>query len=740
MRNSSWEKLYIQLVRQVIAHYRVVLLTNLLNSLILIYILRKEVVQARLFAWFMVLVVLVIARTIHARRSLSTIASYSDAVHNGRIYIVGLTLTGMTWGTVSLFLFPEHSLPHQLFISFVVGGMIVGASVTSAALDHAFLFFSVPALLPLILRFFSAGTEITNTMGLMLLIFLFSILIISRKIRFGILLTIESNLEKEKEIESRKKVEEELRKHQDNLENTITERTKELTLINGELVHQIQERKYTERKYQDIFHATNDALIILDASTRRISEVNQPMLDMYGYSLGEVSTFTFEDLGEGTSPYSRAEAIDHFSAAIRIGPQVFEWRAKGKRRQVFWVEVALQYSEFENGQYVIAVVRNIEARKKEEENLLKVKKLESVGLLAGGIAHDFNNILMAITGNINLALSSGNINFEVRKALEEAEKASVRARDLTLQLLTFSKGGEPIKKTSSLREIIKDSADLVLRGRKSSCSFAIPDDLYLVDIDKGQIGQVIQNIIVNADQAMPEGGLIRVTCENVIPQKGSESSGKTDRQVKVRFSDNGIGIPARNIDKIFDPFFSTREGGSGLGLAVCQSIINKHGGRISVDSVPGRGSTFTILLPASQQQDEINKSGGPHGFEGRHRILVMDDEEMVCNITRAMLLKMGLDVTLAKDGAEAIQLYKDSLEYDNPFDLVIMDLTIPGGMGGREAVGRLLDLDSKARVIVASGYSNDPVMARYSEFGFCGAIEKPYVYGELEHLIATLLA
>lgn len=741
MESSNYEKRYIRLLRQANSHYLVTFFANLLNSFILAYILADIVPHSRLITWLVALVAIVIPRAVYTHYA--QFDTYSHARKTGHFYFFGLTLTGMIWGMVSLFLFPEGSLPHQTFIAFVVGGMVVGASVTSAAFKNAFLFFGIPALLPLVIRFFAIGTEITNAMGVMLIVLFFCSVVISRKIHAAIIQTIESSLETEKEIEIRKNAENELRKHQETLEDTITNRTKELYDANIKLAQQIQERKLTERKYQDIFNSTNDAMLIHKASTGKILEVNQAMLEMYGYTREEASTLEFEDLSEGTFPYSRLELAEKFRAAVESGPQIFEWRAKGKNRALFWVEVALKYSEFENGQYIIAVVRNIETRKRDEENQLKVKKLESIGLLAGGIAHDFNNILTAITGNINLALFDRSISSETQKILNEAEKASIRAKDLTQQLLTFSKGGEPIKKTSSLRDVIQDSANFVLHGGKSSCNFHIPDDLYLVDIDQGQISQVVQNIVLNADQAMPNGGSILIACENIVlADSPIKTSGFKSKHVKVKISDSGNGIPARYVDKIFDPYFSTKSKGSGLGLTICQSIINKHNGSISVSSMPGEGSTFTILLPASSQQDmtKTDIKELPTLVTGHYKILVMDDEEQLRTIIKLMLTRMGFDVVLAKDGVEALQLYTDSLHSQAPIDLIIMDLTVPGGMGGKEAARKILEVNSDAKIIVASGYFNDPVMARYKEFGFCAAVEKPYSFQDIKKTIASLLA
>ena len=387
---------------------------------------------------------------------------------------------------------------------------------------------------------------------------------------------------------------------------------------------------------------------------------------------------------------------------------------------------------------VVLVFRDITEKLRTEQELIKVKKLESIGVLAGGIAHDFNNILVAILGNIDLSLRDSNLTDGTQKLLMEAVKASYQARDLTQQLLTFAKGGEPIKKAASLVDVVKDSANFVLRGAKVACRYFFPDDLWFVDIDKGQISQVVQNIILNASNAMPGGGVIEVACENVSSTSSMNIALPTSgSHVKMSIKDSGVGIPANVLDRVFDPYFSTKQQGSGLGLAISHSIISKHGGHIAVQSTPGVGTTFTVYLPASAQNSEpVKKTEEADAHTRKSRILVMDDEEMVRNILQGMLYRTGHEVLLAKDGIEAVRAYREAMENDAPIDLIIMDLTIPGGMGGKEAVEKILALNPEAKVVVSSGYSNDPVMANFKDYGFCSAIAKPYQLSELTKVIS----
>jgi len=387
------------------------------------------------------------------------------------------------------------------------------------------------------------------------------------------------------------------------------------------------------------------------------------------------------------------------------------------------------------------LIVDISERKQMEEELFKVRKLESVAVLAGGIAHDFNNILAAILGNISLALTTVDPKDEIYELLEESEKASLRAKGLTQQLLTFTKGGEPVKKIAAINEVVRDSANFVLRGSNVRCNCVFSKNLSPVEIDPGQISQVIQNIVLNASLAMPTGGIIEIDCINYLCGAGDEILVKPGNYIKIAIKDNGVGIPKDLLGNIFDPYFTTKQKGSGLGLAITHSIISKHGGYITVDSELGQGTTFTIYLPASQgrpepkQKDVIVPTETAHG-----RIMIMDDEEMIRNLVHKMLSRRGFEVVSAEDGEKAIQLYQEATENGRPIDLIIMDLTIPGGMGGKEAIKEIHKIDPEAKVIVSSGYSNDSVMANFGEYGFCGAMVKPFQIRELMEIVGKAVS
>ncbi len=388
---------------------------------------------------------------------------------------------------------------------------------------------------------------------------------------------------------------------------------------------------------------------------------------------------------------------------------------------------------------IILVFRDITERVEMEEEIVKAHKLESVGILAGGIAHDFNNILTAILGNISLAKMYADPNDTIYKKLEDTEKASHRAKNLTKQLLTFSRGGEPIKKVVSLAEIIRDSSLFALTGSNCRCEFKLAPDLWTVEADDGQVSQVIHNLIINACQAMPHGGTIQVYADNVAVTEKDGMLLDPGNFIRVSVNDCGTGISKRALPRIFDPYFTTKENGSGLGLASAYSIIKKHDGCINVESEQGVGSSFQIYLPSTNKIKQKNEHLPQELNRGCGRVLVMDDEVIVREVTGTMLASLGYEVEYAAEGEQALRMYQERMNSDRRFDAVIMDLTVPGGMGGKEAIRQLLEIDPGARAIVASGYANDPIMANHADYGFLAVLSKPFNIEYLAQALDNLL-
>jgi PAS domain S-box-containing protein len=388
---------------------------------------------------------------------------------------------------------------------------------------------------------------------------------------------------------------------------------------------------------------------------------------------------------------------------------------------------------------LVGVMIDITDRKKSEIERSRLSKLESLATLAGGIAHDFNNILTAIMGNISLAIIDLRQNEPIWSILNDAEKACIQAQTLARQLLTFAKGGAPIKELISLAIKVTETALFVSRGSNVKCKFDFPEDLWGVQADPGQINQVFQNLIINAIQAMPTGGTIQVRGENLEVRQGSNLPLDPGNYVKTSVQDQGIGIPAEYLPRIYDPYFSTKQKGSGLGLATVYSIVTNHQGHIAVESVLGVGTTVHVYLPATPQRPIEPAPEKTKVVTGQGKVLVMDDEDIVRQTLSKMLAYLGYEVTFARDGDDAIGQFIQARELGEAFDAVILDLTVPGGMGGKAAIEKLLRIDPQTKAIVSSGYSDDPIMANFAAYGFSGVIAKPYKVAELSAVLNSVL-
>jgi PAS domain S-box-containing protein len=382
----------------------------------------------------------------------------------------------------------------------------------------------------------------------------------------------------------------------------------------------------------------------------------------------------------------------------------------------------------------------VAANELQEQERLRMAKMETIGMLAGGIAHDFNNLLTGIMGNIGLVktyISSSDPTYEM---LDEAEGAAVRARDLTQQLLTFAKGGKPLKKLVNATDLIKQSAEFALRGSKVKLELSFPDELWPIEADEGQISQVINNLIINADESMPIGGRLKISAVNQAVKKSDALPLRGGNYIRVDIIDTGIGMSPEQLQRIFEPYFTTKQRGSGLGLTTAYSVVKNHNGAILVESTQNKGSSFHIYLPATKKAlkgakkltvEESRQAGG--------KILIMDDEEVIRKMLKNMLGMAGYIVEVSADGVEALEKYQQAKKARDPFNAVIMDLTIPGGMGGKEAVKKLLEIDPQATVIVSSGYATDPIMSDYKKYGFKAVIAKPYSVKQLRELLSRLL-
>lgn len=506
----------------------------------------------------------------------------------------------------------------------------------------------------------------------------------------------------------------------------------------------ISERKRTERelreseeRYRRLVELSPDAIVIHSGS--RFVFMNPAAVRLLGATTPE-ELYGREPL-DFIHPGQRELVGQRIGNALGRGdnPPIEELMVRLDGSTVPVEMVSVHYI-YQGKDAVLAIARDISERKRVQDELVKTQKLESLGLLAGGIAHDFNNILTGILGNISLVLSRLDPASPLAGRLEQCEKAAMRATDLTRQLLTFARGGEPVRKVIDPASLIRESSDFVLSGTNVKSDVQIATDLCCIDVDPGQISQVLNNLMINATHAMPGGGVIKVTATNETIVEGNVLNLTPGDYLRISVEDHGCGIPPENLSRIFDPYFTTKRRGSGLGLASSYSIIRRHGGVIGVSSRVGVGTTFTILLPALSQEREAHGTTGPREeLGGNGRILVMDDEELIQEVSREILEAAGYSVECCADGGEALEHFHDAREKNTPFDAVVMDLTIPGGMGGKETAELIRALDSNAVLIVSSGYSSDPVIANYQRYGFSGAVIKPFSFqslaGEVRRLI-----
>jgi PAS domain S-box-containing protein len=485
-----------------------------------------------------------------------------------------------------------------------------------------------------------------------------------------------------------------------------------------------------ERRYRILFERSPLAMVSFDSSGT-IIDCNEKFVEMMGSSRDKL--IGFHSAGK-SSPKMRQTIAKALAGKTAYYEDAYVSITGGKSSFLrgFFSPVSPGRTPTD----VIAILEDITERRKDEEERQKIEKLSSLGVLAGGIAHDFNNILTGIMGNVSFVQALLNDEHQGQEPLTEATKAAKKAGELAGQLLTFAKGGEPDKKVVRLAELLHDAVSLSLGGAKVRPAITLDPELSAIRADKAQLMQVLNNLIINACQAMPNGGVLSIVGRNEQNAKGNPLGLAAGHYVRLEFHDQGCGIAEEHLAKIFDPYYSTKAGGTGLGLAAAYSIVKRHQGRIEVQSQEGSGTTFIIHLPAAVEagpvQKEIRK---PHLTSDGGHILVMDDDRMIRDLAMAMLRHLGYTVVSCADGEEAVVLYKEAMRQGNPFQAVILDLTIPGGLGGKETAEQLLACDPTAWLIVSSGYSNDPIMADYQAFGFSGAIAKPYTMEEFQAVL-----
>jgi PAS domain S-box-containing protein len=756
---------YAEQVKQLYAIESVGLVGTMVNSAILCFVQRNVISHQILLSWFAILSGVTLLRFLLLRGYQRVPVEESQAGTWGALFIAGAACSGVLWGSAAIWMFPEDSTTHQVFLSLILGGMVAGTAAVYSAVMGAFLAYSLPALVPIAVRFLAVGGELHLSMGAMTVLFGTLMVVTARRINHMTVMSLMLQHEKQQlinyladardhaekanqqltaQIAERRKAEAELRKHREALEDIVAERTSSLVATNDRLACEIDVRRRAEealreneQRYRELADLLPQPIFESDLDGR-LTFANRTALTSMGY--------TPEDLQRGLDIYQMLVPEDRSRAMATTrrrlaGDSIMNAEYTAQRKDGSRFPVIVDASPILRGQQLAGlrgIVLDITERKKIEEERSKAQRLESLGVLAGGLAHDFNNILTVIAGNISPIKMNTSHTDTFYQLLQQAETACFSARDITQQLLTFARGGEPVKKVLDVADPIRDSVAFALHGSNLRCSFSVMDGLWPAEVDEGQLHQVINNLVINAKQAMPEGGTIEVRMENsaAVDHMPPLAPG---RYVRITIEDRGGGIAPEHLPKIFDPYFTTKPAGTGLGLATAYSIISNHGGGIAVDSQPGRGTVFSIYLPASDKEASRSRTRDRALRTGGGRILVMDDEPMVREVVGMMLRHIGYDVDLAAEGAAAVSQYQSARRSGRPFDAVIMDLTVAGGMGGKEAVRNILEVDPRAKVIVSSGYSNDPILSKFGDYGFKGMVAKPYEIEELARIVRNVL-
>ncbi len=529
-----------------------------------------------------------------------------------------------------------------------------------------------------------------------------------------------------------------VRDETDTITNFVAVKIDETDRVNAE-----KEFCNSNRRFAKMLEVSEDAIVSIDEE-QRILIFNKGAERAFGYTAEEIIGKSIFILIPARCRNQYKDHIEYFSRseteAIRLSDSNYELFGLKKDDTEFQIDISVSKFEEAGSMIYTAVIRDITQRKKLECEALKAQKLESLGILAGGIAHDFNNVLTAILGNTELAMIQVINNAKVYKSMENVKKASLRAKELAQRLLTFSKGGLPVKKSASIAKLIRESTEFALMGSNVKSTINISDELWLVEVDEGQLNQVLNNLIVNAVQAMPKGGNIDVYAENRTKHDLDKVLHLNhDRYITISVRDTGDGISKENIECIFDPYFTTKEKGSGLGLASSYSIIKNHDGLITVESEQNVGTTFNIYLPASSNEITEKDALESKPVTGNGKILVMDDDEMVSNMVHTMLTAIGYTIESEKNGDKAIERYIKAKKEGVPFDLLLLDLTVQGGMGGKETIQKLHEIEPEAKAIVSSGYHNDSVLTDYADYGFRGAVTKPFNFEKLNKILQSVI-
>lgn len=700
---SSGKDIQTAIVREQVGlalrHLPLMQLGSFAVALLLAYSVRTVVPFENIAAWLLMILLIVTSRIIYYVRFTRVRNEQFNAVLWKNVYLLLVFVSGISWGLSSVLIFPAGDRGLISMFLLMLAGLSAATTVSHSSLRFAPAAWMTPILLLFAIRCFIEGGENVYIIGILSIIYLIALIGLSLNNHATIISSIALRFE------------------------------------NLKLLEEVRE---SEAGYRNLFSSINDAIYILDENGRLL-DVNKGAEAMYG--CGRASM-----LGKSVDMLAAPELslLADLAAATRKAlegkPQLIEFFGLRSDGTSFPQEVRFVPATYGGNRVVIAVARDISERKRTEAEQLRTQKIEAIGVLAGGIAHDFNNLLQAAFSYLTVAKRKIDQRDKVLLMLEKAEKVLQMSVNLTLQLLTFSKGGKPVKKSIVLASVIENATRFALSGSSSDCRFDISSELWPVDADEGQFTQVIQNIVLNADQAMQGAGIISVLARNRdLGDAPAASVPGLGRWIEIVVRDAGCGIPEEVLPRIFEPYFTTKMTGSGLGLATSYAIVKNHGGMIEVSSVVNKGSSFTIWLPAGKTiPDSPVRSLQPAAIR-KGRILLMDDEEAVRDSLGAMLDTLGQEVEYAADGAAAIDCYRKALSAGSTFDVVLLDATVRGGMGGEEAIRLLKEIDASVVAVVSSGYSDNALVSNYAQHGFRAFLPKPFRLEDLQTVLGSLM-
>lgn len=762
------KEIYLELIKQLLENEPIGFIATLINSTILIYIQHDVIPFASLLIWYVVTIIITLFRFVGFMSYKKNNISFKNMITWRNHFICGFILSGLIWGSAGVFLIPDKGLTYQIFPVLILGGMVAGTAAAFSSIKIAFFSYSIPALLPSIIKFFSFGDSIHMSIAFMLLLFLLLMTTTAFRIHkinitsFGLRMenkglvqflsrskkrTEKLNKELEKEIKQKRVVETELKKHQQYLKLMVKKRTIELKQTNKQLVQKIKEQKAaesalraSEKKYRLLVDNANDAIII--AQGKYIIFANPSAVALSGYSAEELSQTPFINI---VHTDDRETVMDYYLRILNKKSLTdnLNFKIINKNKEERILDMNSVHITWQKKPAVLNFLRDVTARRSLEEKLNFIQKMESIGTLASGIAHDFNNLLMGIKGNLTLLMENKKSGHDDYEALKNINSITQSGAELTGHLLGVARGGKYIVKPVDFNMVLKKTAEIFGRTKKEiKISFNLEKKIWIIEIDQGQVEQVLLNLYINAWHAMKSKKRNRqlfLQTRNVILNKTEVKSMeiKPGKYVEVSVRDTGVGIDEKIKKRIFDPFFTTKKSGrgSGLGLASAYGIIKNHNGFITVESELNKGSAFIFYLPITNKKikkEKIIKKTVP---KRTGTVLLIDDEIFIINVCKRLLEKNGFRVLSAPDGKEGIRIYQ---EEKKNIDLVMLDLVMPG-MSSNEIYDELKKINPNVKVLLASGYSVDGLPNQLMQKGCNGFIQKPFEISNLLKKIREIL-